>query len=283
MGSDPDLCAPMDAKEMGPFDYSESPLGYSWTGTSCEAIWYGCQGKDCNDLYPLESDCLSDRAPSCLASPACLGLDYEECIERAECRVELYGGGCLNLDDCSWDMPQGDHWVCWEQGIACLPADHVCTQRSRADCAGECYWWEHEQEGCFEGCCVTESYGYCAPIFRRGAQCDPQDIGFCPDNCETVVGYKWDGAFCRPVDCCCTGSHCDGMYPNLEACVEDRMHCTENECALQGGYCDYGDVVPPTCATGYKCDDLLVQNEPGVCGLGVCCTPCPEEGESGIW
>lgn len=284
-GADPDgarldPCAPMDAVETG--DLCHDTLGYKWNGTSCEPLLCGCEGEDCDDLYPTKSGCLSQRAPACLPAPACLELGYEECLEEAGCQVVLYGGGCMNLDDCSWGGPGGDNWLCWERGLVCLPADHPCTQMPRSECEGECYWWEREQTVCFEGCCVSETYGYCAPVPGE-ARCRPQEIGFCPDPCETIVGYQWDGAFCRPVRCCCTGSDCDDMHMTLEECIQDRLGCMENACASAGGYCDYGDAVPPACSSGYGRDDLLMQNDPGVCGMGICCTPCPEDGDPGVF
>ena len=283
-GATADPCAPMDASgDLAVVCREQSPRGYAWDGTTCVAIWCACQGDDCGALYVTENLCWAARAPACLPAHACLNQPYESCTERADCQVVWYGGGCFDLDTCSAGGPDSDNWLCWEQGIACVPADHPCTQRSRGDCDGACYWWEQSQEVCFEACCLEESYGYCAPVPAQPPDCAPQEIGFCPDACADLVGYRWDGEFCRPVTCCCEGADCGDMYLEREGCVMAHWGCSENACSETGGYCDYGDFVEPTCLEGYGKDWQVVQEDPDACGMGVCCAPCPDPNAEGVW
>jgi hypothetical protein len=44
-------------------------------------------------------------------------------------------------------------------------------------------------------------------------------------------------------------------------------------CQAAAGYCDPGDLVQPTCKTGYHEGTSVEQAHPGVCGLGICCVP----------
>lgn len=273
-----DPCEAMDAVELevGAVCLDERPLGWSWDGAACVEIWCYCGGEECGNLYQSLGGCLAARAPSCLPANSCLDEPYDRCQQRPDCRIEYYGGGCFNLDDCSPDAPGEDNWICWEQGIVCVPADHPCTLRGPGDCDGECYWWGRSQELCFEQCCTSESYGYCAPVPGAGAECEAQNISFCADPCADTVGWRWDGGFCRPVQCCCEGPDCGAMYATREACVTSRQGCLDNTCAIEGGYCDYGDYTPGACQDGYYVDEELTQQEPGVCGMGSCCAPCLE-------
>lgn len=277
----PGSCAPMDA--MLPPNVrcgDPTPIGWTWTGTGCYGIPCACEGADCDRLYATEALCMADRAPACLPPPDCLGLDYQTCEDRPDCQVVFYGGGCIDLDTCEWGGPSDGNWLCWEQGIVCLPSGAPCSDRGPAECDGDCYWWEHRTEHCFsdmgEGeCCFEEGYGYCAPLPREVPGCEAQAVQGCSDPCVNVVGYFWDGTFCAPIRCCCEGPYCNETYDTLEACLDSRAECLDNACAEAGGTCNYGDAVVPTCDPEYGTNYAITSSHPGVCGMGVCCTPCP--------
>jgi len=223
-----DPCAAMDAQLPPNVRCGDpTPIGWSWNGTACVGIPCECEGADCGALYASEALCYAARAPACLPADECQSLEYDACDERTDCQVVWYGGGCIDLDTCEPGGPGEDNWLCWEQGIACVPADQPCNQLDRGDCDGDCYWWEHRQEACFgdtgnEECCVQESWGYCAAL------------------------------------------------PEHNACTE------------AGGYCQYGDYVPPTCGEGYGNDWAVIADDPDACGLGICCTPCPDPDDPAV-
>ena len=112
--------------------------------------------------------------------------------------------------------------------------------------------------------------------------CDAQEITGCMDPCASVAGYYWDGDFCSPIICCCEGPDCAHTYQTVEQCMHERRQCAENPCAAASGYCNYGDAVVPTCVDGHGRDDYINNTNPGVCGMGICCTPCPDENAPGV-
>lgn len=283
-----DPCAPMEAQLPPNVRCGDpTPIGWMWNGEACHGIPCACEGADCDRLYATESHCLQARAPACLPPPRCLGLNYEECEARQDCEVEYFGGGCMNLDDCEPGGPGEGQWICWERGIVCLPVGDPCNERSREECHGECYWWERTMEHCFAGldapdCCITESYGVCTPLLPEEPDCEAQRVNGCSDPCVSVVGYFWDGSFCSPIRCCCEGPDCGSTYATLQACLDARGGCLDNACAEAGGVCEYGDFVMPTCAPEYGTDFSITEANPGTCGLGVCCTPCPDPSLPGV-
>ncbi|MDY0000217.1 MAG: hypothetical protein RBU30_02865 [Polyangia bacterium] len=284
-----DQCAPMEARQDPAVRCDGGdPIGWTWTGWGCLGIPCACEGADCAALYGTEGACLSARAPACLPPPDCLGLGWEACEERTDCQAVLYGGGCIDLDSCEMGGPTDGNWLCWERGFVCLPAGAPCSDLPYGQCDGDCYWWERRSTHCFgdmgDGdCCVEEGYGFCAPISRPQPGCEAQSVLGCSDPCVNLVGYYWDGAFCAPIRCCCEGPDCGGTYSTLEACLDARAECTENACAVAGGTCNYGDAVIPTCDEGYGTDYSITETSPGACGLGVCCTPCPDPTQEGVW
>jgi hypothetical protein len=102
------------------------------------------------------------------------------------------------------------------------------------------------------------------------------------DPCTSVVGVYWDGAFCRPIICCCEGPDCADTWDTPGECLAEHLECDLNECGVTGGYCDYGDATVPACHEGYGRDHYLGGLVPGVCGMGVCCAPCPDPTDPGV-
>lgn len=132
-------------------------------------------------------------------------------------------------------------------------------------------------------CCTSESYGYCAAVpGTTPPGCEAQDVGACSDPCTTIVGYRWDGAFCSPIRCCCEGPDCGETYATVDACQAAHGHCTDNACAEAGGHCLYGDYAPPSCGEGYGNDWYATADAPDACGMGVCCTPCPDPADPDV-
>ena len=284
-GEVPDPCLAMDARtDPGLWCDDPAPVGWSWDGFDCVPVFCGCQGRDCGALYATASACYSARAPACLPDPECMDLDMAACEAAPGCGVVWYGGGCIDLDTCEEGAPPDGNRLCWEQGFVCLPAGPPCADRGPGSCDGDCFWWERRQRGCFsqgEGnCCVEEGYGYCAPVpgTEPPDRCAPQQVGSCPEACANLVGYYWDGAACAPILCCCEGPDCGETYDTAEACGAAHAACTDNACVAAGGTCAEGDFVLPTCSNGYGQFGLVERETPGVCGLGVCCTPCPAPG-----
>jgi hypothetical protein len=276
-GDTPMSCEAQDAVEVLICTGEPTVLGYRWVGDGCEPIRCACDGADCDELFETESECMSSHPASCLPPSGCASLEFEECEASQECMLLFYGGGCINVETCSRDFDDEEAVLCWERGYACVPADHPCNQKPAAECHGDCYWREYADSFCVsEECCVEESYGYCAALDDASPDCTPQEISPCSDPCSSVTGAWWDGEFCRPILCCCEGPDCDQVYPGSTSCVAAHADCDLNACASTGGYCDYGDFVEPTCVDGYGKDHTVTQQEPDVCGLGVCCAPCPD-------
>ena len=280
-----DPCAPMDAEsvEAAPACPLE-PLGWSWNGEACAEIWCVCAGQDCDALYASASDCRTARS-ACLPPSRC--EDYSgnmACENQPGCAIVWYGGGCVNLDTCTPDAPSGDHWICWEQGIACAPTGGECNDRQPGECTGACRWVEHASELCFDDagvqpCCWEESWGYCMGDEEPG-DCAAQDVTGCSDPCTTPVGVYWDGESCQPIRCCCEGPDCGATYATADECLADHVDCSTNACTLAAGYCLYGDAVEPTCDDGWG--TALGLQVDGVCGMGKCCAPCPAEDDPDV-
>jgi hypothetical protein len=128
-----------------------------------------------------------------------------------------------------------------------------------------------------------------------GPACGQRAGGTCPPNafCElaSLCGAADSGGSCVVIPGDCTGANskqpecgCDGVtYSNqcerrksgISLSHAGACKTTKNACEVAGGYCDPGDFVKPTCKPGYNEDESITQNNPGVCGLGICCVPGP--------
>jgi hypothetical protein len=113
--------------------------------------------------------------------------------------------------------------------------------------------------------------------------CPAQNVGFCPDACVDIVGYFWNGQNCSPIICCCEGPDCHETYATFRECIEDRLHCVDNACADAGGYCNDTTSEFRECIDGYGRNFQIEQDNPGVCGPGICCTPCPDPDDPLVW
>jgi hypothetical protein len=276
-----DPCAPMDVTEALTACDDPAPVrGWSWDGSCCVPIHCVCVGPDCDRLHATESECASAHVPGCIAPTPCEGQDYGECETQPGCALVFYGGGCFNEADCT---PGGDpdNWMCVEQAVACVPTDQPCNARERWDCDGDCFWVQHDFELCFDQCCIDEGYGYCTGL--PSCDCAPQQVEGCPDPCASVAGFFWDGGSCRPILCCCEGPDCAQTYDTAEECWAARATCPTSACGQARGYCQVGDAAPPGCDEGFGTDWRWNEAHPGVCGMGVCCTPCPDDTTPGVW
>lgn len=145
--------------------------------------------------------------------------------------------------------------------------DGVDCQEIQCECLGaDCGALYQTYETCLDdhaGCVPEES-------------CARQQINGCADPCMSVAGVWWNGTFCQPIICCCEGPDCAATWDTWQECLAVHTTCALNECAATGGYCDYGDAVIPTCLDGYGKDFSITA---GICGLGVCCAPCPVAGD----
>ncbi len=277
-----DPCLPMEATEV--LTSCGSPaqvVGWAWEGSCCVPIHCVCVGPDCDRLYATESDCASAQVPGCISPSPCADRDYGECEEMPGCQILYYGGGCFNMADCSPDGGDPDDWMCVERAIVCVPVDQPCNEHERGNCNGDCFWVQQDSELCFEQCCITEGYGYCTSL--PSCDCAPQQIDGCMDPCTNVSGYYWDGSFCRPIICCCEGPDCAETWDTADQCWAARATCPTNACGDAQGYCLYGDYVQPTCSDGFGTDWRWNEAHSGECGMGVCCTPCPDESDPGVW
>jgi hypothetical protein len=274
-GAVPATCDAQDARPSGA--KCALLLGYAWDGVDCLEIQCECLGADCDALYDTYGACLSHHA-GCLSPTGCDTLDPVTCEASTACQLVWYGGGCANTVTCAWNCTTGPDCVCWEQGFACVPADPPCGGRSQPECTGDCSWVARTSQVCFETCCLDESWGYC-----RGreppASCTRQEISGCSLPCMSVAGVYWNGTFCQPIVCCCEGADCDETWGTWRECLDVHRGCPLNPCAVTGGYCDYGDLVEPTCLDGYGKDYGIAA---GTCGLGVCCAPCPNPDDAGV-
>lgn len=276
-----DLCAPMDVAEALTACDDPAPVtGWSWNGSCCIPIHCGCVGADCDSLYATQSECASARAPGCISLTPCENRGYTECEDQPGCAITFYGGGCFNPEECDPDGDPDD-WICVEQAFACIPTDQPCNEREQWECDGDCFWVQQNFQLCFEQCCVDEGYGYCTGL--PSCDCAPQEITGCSDPCGSVSGFYWDGTFCSPIICCCEGPDCAETWDTVEACQNARSTCPTNACGEAQGHCLYGDAVIPQCQAGFGANWEMNQNHPGVCGMGVCCTPCPDENAPGVW
>jgi hypothetical protein len=288
-----DPCAPYDAEEALTLCDDPSPLrGWAWDGDCCKPIHCVCVGEDCDRLHATQAACLGAHAPECFTPSTCDSLAYNECDERPDCEIVFYGGGCFNEAECDPDGGDPDNWMCVDQAYACVPFAHTCNERDELDCGAggdadgddDCFWVAYEFELCFEACCIPEGYGYCSDLSSLSyCGCAPQEIHGCMDPCASVAGYSWDGSFCQPIICCCEGPDCAETWATAEECWDARETCPTNECGEARGYCMYGDAEQPVCWEGFGTDWQWNYTHPGVCGMGVCCTPCPDESDAGVW
>lgn len=122
-----------------------------------------------------------------------------------------------------------------------------------------------------DGGVVGEDAGLTLP-----SACEPMDVWGCPDGCIDEVGSYWDGAFCSPIICCCEGPDCAQTYATHADCVAAHLACMDEVCIDAGGYCASGSGWSGGCAVGHHENDALASVNPGLCGGGVCCTPCLE-------
>jgi hypothetical protein len=277
-----DPCLPMEATgAMTACDDPAPVVGWAWDGSCCVPIHCVCVGPDCDRLHPTESDCASAHVPECISPSPCAQWNYPECEDQPGCEIIYYGGGCFNLADCSPEGGDPDDWMCVERAIACVPVNQPCNDRERTACDGDCFWVQHDSELCFEQCCIDEGYGYCTSL--PSCDCAPQQIEDCMDPCTSVIGYYWDGSFCQPILCCCEGPDCAETWDTAEQCWAARATCPTNACGDAQGYCMYGDYVQPACHEGFGTHWQWNEAHPGQCGMGVCCTPCPDENTPGVW
>jgi hypothetical protein len=120
---------------------------------------------------------------------------------------------------------------------------------------------------------------------RGGADCPPN--AFCEMTSQCGAADSGGRCVVLPGDCSGANSKqpecgCDGMtYPNqcerrksgVSMLHAGACKTTKNACEAVNGYCDPGDFVQPMCKAGYVEDELVTKNNPGVCGLGICCVP----------
>lgn len=161
-----DPCAPMEATEaLTTGCHDPVPVvGWAWEGTCCVPIHCICIGPDCDRLHATQSDCAAAHVPGCISVTPCADQGYTECEEQPGCAIIYYGGGCFSMEDCDPDGGDPDDWMCVERAIACVPTGLPCNDRERWDCDGDCFWFQHDSELCYEQCCFSEGFGYCTAL-----------------------------------------------------------------------------------------------------------------------
>jgi hypothetical protein len=110
----------------------------------------------------------------------------------------------------------------------------------------------------------TEPGGTCTDIVCEdptAARCDAMDAA-AEGDCETVLGYAFDGTDCQElVGCDCVGEDCEALYEAEVVCAND---CVVSEA---GDAC--GGETEATCSPGYFCaydGDMTCTGE-GTCEL----------------
>ena len=113
------------------------------------------------------------------------------------------------------------------------------------------------------------------PLDRDDEQ---HDLAFaCPKDWSTLEGKPCSGSGLS-----CGGEHCTNEcdWCNVITCIDGKWQGLEafprpgcNACEIPGGYCDPGDYVKPNCKSGFHEDGAILEANPGICGLGICCVP----------
>ncbi len=244
--------------------------GAWWNGEFCMPIICCCEGPDCDDTYEDPASCLEAHSHCDLNSCAATGGYCEIGDFVPPTCHEGYG------EAYDPNVYEQDPNVC-SLGICCSPCPdpddpHVNYVSTNLEICSQDDW------GCSPDKIRFSNECGCGCIGQEEKDCAPQEINPCPDPCVNVEGAWWDGEFCMPIICCCEGPDCDDTYDDPASCLAGHSHCDLNSCAATGGYCEYGDFVPPTCHEGYgqAYDPNVYEQDPNVCGLGICCSPCPD-------
>ena len=267
-GSTQDSC---ESQEIHPCeDDCTDVVGAWWNGDFCMPIICCCEGPDCDETYSGPDPCLEAHSHCDLNSCAATGgyCEYGD-AELPTCK-EGYGAA---YDP---DVYEQDPHVCGF-GVCCSPCPdpedpEVYYHSTNLEICSQDDWGCSPEQLRFSNECG------CGCIGQKETDCAPQEIYGCSDPCMSVVGAWWDGEFCMPIICCCEGPDCGDTYNDPDSCLEAHSHCELNSCAATGGYCEYGDFIPPTCHEGYGAayDPDVYEQDPHVCDMGVCCSPCPD-------
>ncbi len=150
-------------------------------------------------------------------------------------------------------------------------AADVCTARP-TDCSGT----SAKQPEC--GC---DQQTYANHCLRRAAGVSLAHSGACEEQCPADL-FGAIGKPCHPEGLSCGGEGCTNVceFCNVVVCLQGKWTGLEafpkpdcNACEQTGGYCDPGDYDKPACKEGFHEDEAIVTDNPGVCGLGICCAP----------
>lgn len=259
-------------------------------GTSTTGQFEPHRGVPPKRQHPGGSTSSSARVSDPLAAGLC--LTYRECMQRKVgvvllwCALAAYGSGCgsrggprapedVGVDahvdastetqeDAGTDAGDTRREPCGE--TTCSPSEHCCPL-----CPGESACVPNA----YAGCPVADDFDCRARDCSAGADLSAVDVG----DCDTILGYWWDGTECRSLSgCACTSAGCEELFATNVACraalsgcvtcgTVDHVQCGEGEyCRKRGTFSPCGPIIADqhgTCVPiPESCDPM---SEP-VCG-----------------
>jgi len=267
-------CRAMDARSNG--NFCERLVGYAWNGSSCTDIQCGCEGSECDDIYPTRAACERDYAE---CAPPCSRMQTEptnlDCLALTgftwtgvECRSLVCGceGKDCDLLYPTMEACDAAHRACAPLAMCTRPADctltddHCCRCNAAAEelisiaiqdrdalAARVC----EPGELCPD--CVFAPAGNFAPTCEpstrwEGGECGVLRLDHMPcteevgcrvrasECCECAVDTSIDNLFAMPNDFVAEALFC----PSAEGCCEAEprypenveARCEESECVL---------------------------------------------------
>ena len=155
------------------------------------------------------------------------------CTSDSECGdLKCYCGvctrGCAESDSCS---ALGANATCEGRPFSCNVGKSVCL--ASCDTSMDC----PPGLRCEAGQCTAkpapvqnpEPDASAPPARPDGGgtndPCASMDARSSGARCAGVAGFTWNGVTCQPIECTCSGTDCDRIYPTALECVTARAAC----------------------------------------------------------
>ena len=221
-GSANPACRAMDARSNG--DDCADPLGFAWNRHSCAVVNCGCEGSECDAIYPTRAAC--ERV-------------YAECAPPcSRMQADSKNLDCLFVNGFSWTGIECKPIVCGCDGPDCdrlyataeeCEATHrACPPLSMCTRPTDCALVD-------EQCCrceipLDELVSISTAEFQRHSERTCEPFQACPDCAEVPASYSYVTPTCNP-STRWEGGECGMRHL-------DRMPCTEEVgCRVRASEC----------------------------------------------